>query len=429
MSKIAIIGAGPMGLAVAYHLLLAGQKVVIFEAGKEIGGMTVSFDFGGLKIERFYHFICKSDTPLFELLDELGIKNKLRWTDTKMGFYYNGKLYPWGNPVALLKFPELGLISKLRYGLMAFIATKRTDWRRLDKMNAVNWITRWVGKRAYNVLWKSLFDLKFYQFSNNLSAAWIWTRIRRVGTSRKSLMVESMGYMKGGSETIIIRLREVIEDMGGEIQVSTPVEKVLIEHHRVTGVRVHNESRQFNIVVSTVPTPYVSRMIPDLPDEIIQKFNNLKNIAVVCVMVKLKVAVTENFWLNINDERMDIPGIVEYSNLNRLDPTIVYVPYYMPADNPMYLDPDEKFFEKVKSYIKLINPDIKDSDFIDFHASRYKHAQPICEPEFMSKLPEIKLPIDGLYAADTSYYYPEDRSISESVKLGKEIANMIVTSQ
>ncbi len=53
-----------------------------------------------------------------------------------MGLYFDGKLYPWGDPVSLLTFPKLGLIGKLRYGLQAFHSTRRKDWSKLDKINA-----------------------------------------------------------------------------------------------------------------------------------------------------------------------------------------------------------------------------------------------------------------------------------------------------
>ena len=59
--KIAIIGGGPMGLAVAYELILKGYKPEIFEADNRLGGMAASFDFEGLEIERYYHFHCLSD--------------------------------------------------------------------------------------------------------------------------------------------------------------------------------------------------------------------------------------------------------------------------------------------------------------------------------------------------------------------------------
>jgi len=69
-----------------------------------------------------------------------------------------------------------------------------------------------------------------------------------------------------------------------------------------------------------------------------------------------------------------------------------------------------------------INPALTNEDFIDIRASRYRYAQPICEPGFLDRLPPAKLPINGLWVADTSYYYPEDRGISESIGFGRAMA-------
>ncbi|WP_434997432.1 NAD(P)/FAD-dependent oxidoreductase [Vibrio scophthalmi] len=423
--KVAVMGAGPMGLAVAYQLVKDGHDVTVFEADDRVGGMTASFDFGGLDIERYYHFICANDQPHFDMISEMGLDEKLKWTKTKMGYYFQGELFPWGNPIALLTFPKLSFVSKIRYGLHAFLSTKRSDWSKLDKVEASTWIKKWVGNEAYDVMWKSLFDLKFYNFSNNLSAAWIWTRIKRIGNSRYSMMEEKLGYLEGGSEVLLIAMKEKIEALGGKIELSSPVKKVKIESGKVVGLEVDGQLHQFDDVVSTVPAPYIPQLIPDLPEKELSQFKQLKNIAVVCIIAKLKKSVTENFWLNINDKRMDIPGIVEYSNLNPLDDHIVYVPYYMPAEHEKYGDSDEKFIEKVKSYLKTINPKLTDDDFIDIHASRYRYAQPICEPGFLEKIPPVNLPVQGLYVADTSYYYPEDRGVSEGIRFGKDIAVMV----
>jgi protoporphyrinogen oxidase len=56
--RIAVLGAGPMGLAVAYQLARDGHQPVVFEADDRVGGMTAMFDFAGLQIERYYHFHC-----------------------------------------------------------------------------------------------------------------------------------------------------------------------------------------------------------------------------------------------------------------------------------------------------------------------------------------------------------------------------------
>ncbi len=423
--KIAVLGAGPMGLAVAYQLARDGYKPVIFEADDRIGGMTAAFDFSGLMIERYYHFHCISDHALLKVLDELSLSHQIHWVETKMGYWFKGKLQPWGNPIALLRFKGLSLAAKFRYGLHAFLCTKRNDWKPLDNLEATGWIKRWVGAEAYEVLWRRLFDYKFYEHTNNLSAAWIWSRIRRIGKSRYNLFKEKLGYLEGGSNTLLQALKKDIESNGGKIMLSFPVSKVVIDSKKVVGIEIEGKLQKFDKVISTIPLPYIPWLIPDLPKDILLKFKAQKNIAVVCVIVKLKKSLTENFWLNTNDDEMDIPGIVEYTNLRPLDQHIVYVPFYMPGEHPKFKEDNSVFINKVRRYMQKINPHLRDDDFIDMRASRYRYAQPICDPGYLNKLPPVALPIDGLWVADTSYYYPEDRGISESIDFGRKLAKTI----
>jgi len=191
---------------------------------------------------------------------------------------------------------------------------------------------------------------------------------------------------------------------------------------RVTGVDVAGGHEAFDKVISTIPLPYVPRLMPDLPEEILARYRAIRNIAVVCVIAKLAKPVTGNFWLNTNDPEMDIPGVVEYSNLRPLDQHVVYVPFYMPGEHPKFADADDVFIDKVRRYLKKINPALTDADFIDIRASRYRHAQPICDPGYLAGLPPVALPVGGLWVADTSYYYPEDRGISESIGFGRAMA-------
>lgn len=420
--RVAVLGAGPMGLAVAYQLARDGHHPVVFEADDRVGGMTAAFDFSGLSIERYYHFHCISDHAFLKVLDELGLATQMRWVETKMGYWYQNQLQPWGNPIALLKFRGLSFVAKFRYGLHAFLSTKRNDWKPLDHVEATGWIQRWVGREAYDVLWRKLFDYKFYNYTDNLSAAWIWSRIRRIGRSRYSLFREKLGYLEGGSETLLQAMQVDIQANGGEIRLKSPVTRVLIEEGKIQGLDVGGRLEAFDKVISTIPLPYVPKIMPDLPSHILEQFKTVKNIAVVCVIAKLRKAVTENFWLNTNDPDMDIPGLVEYTNLRPLDHHIVYVPFYIPGEHPKFSEPDQSFLEKVRTYLKKINPSLTDEDFIDIRASRYRYAQPICDPGYLDNLPPAALPIKGLWVADTSYYYPEDRGISESIDFGRKMA-------
>jgi len=425
-NRIAVIGAGPMGLAAAYELCKQGKQVDLYEYDDRLGGMSAHFDFNGLSIERYYHFVCHHDDPLFALLDELGMSDCLHWVDTKMGYYYEGHLHRWGDPFSLLAFPHLDLLSKLRYGLHMFLSSKRkkANWRPLDSLDAVSWLKRGCGDKAYAVLWDRLFKLKFHELTDNLSAAWIWARIRRVGRSRRSIFQESMGYLEGGSQTLLDKLAERITAQGGQIHLSTPVQEVCLSDGKLEGIKVAGELRSYTQVISTIPLQYVPKLIPTLPSQQLMQYSQVQNIGVVCLLFKLRQPVSDNFWLNISDRKMDIPGIIEMSNLRPFDNSIVYVPYYMPQSHPKFSWSDEQIIAEATGYLKRINPMLTDADILDVHASRYAYAQPICQPRFADYLSPMRSSVQGLFIADTSYYYPEDRSISESVALGKQLAEM-----
>jgi protoporphyrinogen oxidase len=425
MARVIVIGAGAMGLAAGYHALKRGHQVTVLEAAPEPGGMAAHFDLGGLSIERYYHFICKADRPTFELLGELGLGDRMRWVATSMGYYFDGRLESWGDPVSLLRFPTLSLVEKLRYGAMMFFAVRRRDAGGLEHVSAKDWITRWCGASVYERLWAPLFRLKFYEYADNISAAWIWTRIKRLGTSRRSMFQEELGYIEGGSETLIHALVAEIRKRGGEVRLSIPASRVAVEAGRVTGVVAGAETFPADAVIGTVPTPLVPRLVPDLPAADLARYGAIANIGVVCVVFRLKRSISPHFWINISDPRFDIPGIVEFSNLRPTGDTVVYIPYYMPVTHAKFARSDEFFRTEGFGYLKLINPALGEDDLIACYVGRLRHAQPVCPPGFAAMLPPVQTAIAGLQIADTCFYYPADRGIAESVCLGKAMAERI----
>jgi len=423
-TKSAVLGAGPMGLICALELLKAGHSVDVYERDDRIGGMSATFNFDGLEIERYYHFICKTDHPLFELLAELNLSDQLRWTDTKMGFYWNGRLHKWGTPQALLRFAGLSWVEKFRYAMHVMRTKSINDWTALDKVDALSWLKAALGERAYNVLWKRLFELKFYELSDQLSAAWLGTRIKRVALSRRNLLQESLGYLHGGSATLLRALERRIGELGGRIHLKAGIDKVVTRGSgKVCGIIVGGEERAADQVISTAPIQYVPALVPDLPEEFSARIRAIRNIPVACVILKLKRRLSENFWMNICDPGIEIPGVIEYSNLNPgAGPTIVYAPFYMPKTHPKYARPNQAFIDETLGYLPKLNAAFSPDWVIATHCHRYDFAQTICPPGFYAQLPPMKTPIQGLFMADTSYYYPEDRSISESVAVGQRLA-------
>lgn len=423
--RVAVIGAGPMGLGAAYQLAVDGREVVVYEAADRIGGMAASFDFGGIPIERYYHFHCTNDVALLGILDELGLADAMHWKSTKMGYFYGGSLHEWGSVTGLVRFPDLHPVDKLRYLAHAFVASRTNDWHRLDRVSAKAWVRDWIGPRAYEILWKQLFELKFHRHADDLSAAWIWSRIRRLARSRDALFRERLGYLEGGTEILLHALENAILTRGGTLHLSAPVERVVVEDGRLVGVRVGGELQRFDAVISTAPLPFAVPMLSDLPAEIVDRYRSVEYLAVVCVIAKLRRPLTDRFWVNVSDPDMDIPGLVEYTNLRPLADHVVYVPYYLPADHPLYAETDDAFEAKVRRYLHRINPGLAEDDVVDVRVHRYRYAQPVCPVGFGGRLPHYALPVRNLFVADTSFYYPEDRGISESIELARRMAREV----
>jgi protoporphyrinogen oxidase len=425
MARVVVIGAGAMGLAAAFHAVRAGHAVTVLEAAPEAGGMAAHTDLGGLSIERFYHFVCRGDRPTFDLMTQLGIADRMRWVPTSMGYYVDGALHPWGDPVSLLKAPFLSWSEKLRYGAMMLAETTRNDWRSLENIRARDWIVKRCGARVYEKLWEPLFRLKFHEYADDISAAWVWSRIKRLGSSRKSVFQEELGYIEGGSQTLVDSLVTAITARGGDLRLAAPVSRVTTRDGGVAGVVANGETIPADHVIATVPTPYVSAMVPDLAAETRAKYDAIRNIGVVCVMLRLARSISDHFWINISDPRFPIPGLVEFSNLRPLGDTVVYVPWYMPTTHPNFARSDEALIDESFACLQMIRPELQRDDLVAARVGRLRHAQPVCPPGFAAMLPPIETEIRGLQIADTAFYYPEDRGISESVRLGKAMAGLV----
>ncbi len=424
---IAVVGGGPMGLAVAYQLALEGAKPVLLEADDRLGGMAASFQFAGQTLERYYHFHCLSDNAFFALLEELGLADQLHWKQTSMGFFVDGRLYSWGSAGSVLGFRRLPLLTRIRYLLHAARCLSLRNWKHLDGIRATDWLQRWLGPQGYSLLWQKLFAYKFYEHSNTLSAAWIWSRIRRLGQSRRWLK-ETLGYLEGGSQRWIDALEQRLRELGCEIQLSSPVQAIRsLGPSQGALLQTPAGERQFDAVISTVPLPLVAPMLQSGGAEpaLVARYSEQVSVACACVVLQTRQPITGNFWTNINDGRFAIPGIIELSNLRPLQGHITYVPYYMPASHPDYQRPGEAFIADSIACLQAINPDFCDSDVLAAHCSRYRYAQPVCGTHFQQTLPPLQ-PLPGITTVDTTVYYPEDRGIAESVGYGRELAKQVV---
>ena len=90
---VAVIGAGAMGLAAAYLLNKEGFQVTVYEKNESAGGQSQSVTLkNGNKADMFYHYFCKSDKAVFNLLEELNLKHKLHFERVRTGILHQREM-------------------------------------------------------------------------------------------------------------------------------------------------------------------------------------------------------------------------------------------------------------------------------------------------------------------------------------------------
>ena len=171
------MGGGLAGLVAADRLLGAGLPVTVFEKYPEAGGLVGTFSVGGEPLERFYHHLFTSDADYVSLAEELGLGGEIEWLPSKMGFFSNGLLYPFGTPFSLLSFAPLGVRGRVELVLSTLKLRGLKDWRALEGETAVGWLKKNGYGRVLDVVWGPLLEQKYGRRAAGVGLRWPWGKI------------------------------------------------------------------------------------------------------------------------------------------------------------------------------------------------------------------------------------------------------------
>lgn len=432
--KVGIIGGGIAGLTAAYELAKEGYRVFLFEKEAELGGQAGTFPIEGTRLEKFYHHLFTTDRSIVELIEELGLRDSLDWLESKVGFFHKGRIYDFVSPLDLLRFKPLSLLDRLRLGFVTLFLQAYSNWHRLEKVTAKEWMERYAGKRVHDVIWEPLLRAKFGEKADEISMAWLWGKLKvRRSLKGRGIQKEFLGYMKGSFQLIIDELARRIEGMGGRIEINAPAERVLVEGGKVKGLRIKDsgfEIRKFDVIIATVPSPVFLKIVPELSGEYAALLRGVRYQAALCLVLKTKQPLSHIYWLNISDR--DIPFVAVIEHTNYISPDvyggkhILYISNYLHQDSPLLALSEEELLRLYLPGIKRINPLFGPDWVEDTWLFRDDSAQPIITCNYSQRIPDHRTPVKGLYLANTTQIYPADRGINYSVELGRKVARMVV---
>lgn len=408
--NIGIIGGGLSGLALAQRLGRKGHSVSVFEAADQPGGLATYEDHGPFVFDRYYHVILPSDQHLMGLLDDIGLKDKLRWETTLTGFWVDRAMHSMSNTLEFVRFKPLSLWSKFRLGLTILYCSRINNWRRLEKITVEKFLLRHSGRATYEKMWKPLLLAKLGESYRRVSAVFIWTYIKRMFSARdSSVSKEQMGHVFGGYKTIFDRLEKVIEEQDGKLHLGRQVSR--IEGVRGgSGINVHTDTgtEHFDKVIFTGPINVLQKVAEENLISVEKSGKDVEYLGVMCMALVTKKPLTEFYILNIADDRIPFTGVVGMSNILAEEETaghhLTYLPKYVLSTDDELRRPEEELREEFLKGLRLMFPDLADEDIVSARVHRAIKVQPLQVIDFSELIPSTSQQHPDFFVHNTSQF-------------------------
>lgn len=300
--KVAVLGGGITGVAVAKELLARGYDPHVFEAESRIGGLCRSDVHDGFVHDLSGgHIIHSRDQPILrQMVDILGPGGAVE-TIRNTKIFYRGRYvkYPFENGLGDL--PVNDNYACIKGYIDAFMARKGGA---KEPTNFRDWILWRMGDGIadsfmypYNEkLWSS--DLR------DVSTRWVSGRVPEApyeDVLRSALGIATEGYTHqskfyyprtGGFETMVQRLAEPILD---RVRVNTRVASVELGDGR--GVAINGE--RFDAVVNSIPLQTFYRALsPRAPDDVRAAVEGLRYLSIATVLIGIdEPNLSEHSWV------------------------------------------------------------------------------------------------------------------------------------
>ncbi len=402
MDDTAIIGGGATGLCIAYYfkklIYYKKKDLTIIEASPDVGGLAGYTTVQGELMEKFYHHIFQTDTNIIELINELGLGNKLYWVDDYASMYDGTYKFKYAGPIDILKAPILNPYEKLRLitVLAFFIYYPGTKY--LKKLTAYEWGERFLPRNVNEQIIVPLLKAKFSTYYKDIASVWLRSRFESRGKSKGKL-----GYMEGSFAPVFEKLKEKLieEDVKFIFNKSVP----FFPKNKII------DGKKYYKLIYTTPVP--------------TKLSPIEYLGALSLIIELKVPLMADYWLSITDK--DNPPflvIVNQSYINKKLKNVYYLSGYYKMNSDIMKRMSQGEIESLFfTYLKKIFPKFDKSDVIKTHLFKKDYAQPIVGLDYEAKIPPFmdryRNSRPNVLIVNMSQIFPQDRGMNYAVKLAK----------
>ncbi len=444
-----IIGAGISGLICGGYLAKAGQKTLMLEARKQPGGRITAHRFGeyAFNLHGITHHPTMGRHGWVTAAEELGVKHHEQFVPASAIVWRRGKGFQYkyqrcNNMQEYMAFadavsPEpLGDAAKKD---LQKILEEVINWdfeklcTELDNVLLVDFLEERTDdpriQQLFYILTAEMIMMDVEDVKRFISAGKVWTIFRYWINKEGPFGIAGKGM--DHQQALIKPFAEAFASFGGELLCDTRVREVLIEGDRVKGVLVGDREYLSDRVIVSCPLPVIPKIIKNLPPEIAEPVEDLKQAWMVDV----------DIFYGLNKKMTDEARYImamdpkDWSFLLGAQAYSLVFPWNAPEGRFSYWaervyrkeDFDEKTvdqcYQEIDSIMEEMWPGFTDATVDKFHAVHtflWHHQYSIYK-----KIPQKSESIDGLYfvgdCTAPQYGTGTDGPASTGVTVGKRI--------
>ena len=446
--KIAIIGAGPAGLAAAYVLAGNDGEVTLLEKEGFVGGISRTIEKNGYRFDLGGHRFFSKNSEINAFLNNL-IGEELVDVSRQSRIYFKNKYFDYPLQPRNAVF-GLGFIAASQI-LYSYI------WQRLKKVfsqreiiTLQDWVVDKFGQKMFELYFKSYSEKVWGISCDRIAAEWVAQRIKGMSLTaaiKSAVMprpkdapltlLRQFQYPRLGIGRICERMAESV-NKNNRVILNSPIVSVNVEKNQIKSLVSKTVLGQTQIYtaeefVSSMPiTELLTSMNPAAPKDIIGAASQLRYRDVIIVTLMLdKEKVTDDTWLYIHEPKIKFGRIHEPKNwstdMSPVGKTSLVIEYFCFEGDSIWNKTDAELAQDaIRDLVEKLGF-IKEKDVNGYCVVRVKKAYPMYELGYKKYLNKILDFLSGfknlqLVGRNGTFRYNNmDHSIEMGMKAAKRI--------
>ena len=407
---IAVIGAGPAGLAAAWELAKLGRRATIFERDETVGGISRTvvhrgfrFDLGG---HRFFTKAPEVEAIWFELLgDDLLERPRLSRIFYRDHFFD----YPLRPLNALV---GLGAVEAVR--VVASFAAARL-WPEREEKSFEQWVTNRFGRRLFEIFFKTYTEKVWGMPCSEISADWAAQRIKNLNLFRAiraalfgsaggdivTTLINRFHYPRHGPGMMWERCAERLAALGSPVRLGHELARIAHRDGRVVSIDLrHADGRQEELAVDhlicSIPLARAIELLdPPAPAPVLAAARALRHrdFLTVVLVVDEPELFPDN-WIYVHAPEVRVGRIQNFKNWSPEmvpDPaqTALGLEYFVNRDEELWQRPDAELVALGTAEIDRLGL-APAARVVDGAVVRVPSAYPVYDPGYRQRLAIVR---------------------------------------